>query len=443
MAEMDLWPWFESLAAKLPKRARDGEHLILNLSGEDSTFLRLNQGRIRQLGQVLQLDATLDLIQDRRQARASLSLSGEHGEDLRRLERALAELRSQLPQLPQDPHLLFAERVSATSEARPDRLPGIPAVTADIGRIFPGDDLVGILAMGRLLRAYGDSRGGRHWYSDSSFNFDWSLHLPGGQAVKACYAGDRWEPEALEALAERARRDLELLSRPPVRLAPGPYRVYLAPAALNELIELIAWTGFGLKAHRSRQTPLLRMVLEGLQLSPRVTLREDNGQRLGPRFTTAGFTKPAAVTLIEAGRYRDCLVGPRNAAEYGAAVNAEGEIATALCMAGGDLEEAEVLDRLGDGLYISNLWYTNFSDRSQCRITGLTRFACYQVRDGRPVSPFEPMRFDDSLLRILGEGLVDLNRHPVLLPDPHTYQHRNPGGRRLPGALVEGFRLTM
>jgi predicted Zn-dependent protease len=112
-------------------------------------------------------------------------------------------------------------------------------------------------------------------------------------------------------------------------------------------------------------------------------------------------------------------------------------------VAAGALEESRVLQALGTGLYISNLWYLNFSDRPAGRITGMTRFATFWVENGKIVAPVTPMRFDDSVYRMLGESLVDLTRERELLPDSSTYGERQTASARLPGALVSALRFTL
>jgi predicted Zn-dependent protease len=112
-------------------------------------------------------------------------------------------------------------------------------------------------------------------------------------------------------------------------------------------------------------------------------------------------------------------------------------------MTAGALAESDVLQKLGTGLYISNLWYLNFSDRPAGRITGMTRFATFWVENGKIAAPVTPMRFDDSIYRILGESLVDLTRERELLPDASTYGERQTSSARLPGALLSALRFTL
>src|SRR4029078_2313827 len=98
------------------------------------------------------------------------------------------------------------------------------------------------------------------------------------------------------------------------------------------------------------------------------------------------------------------------------------------------MEEDAVLGELDRGLYISNLWYLNFSDRPAGRVTGMTRFATFLVEDGEIVAPVRVMRCDESLFRMFGEQLVGLTSHAEELPDTGTYGGRTLAGSRAPGA---------
>jgi predicted Zn-dependent protease len=112
-------------------------------------------------------------------------------------------------------------------------------------------------------------------------------------------------------------------------------------------------------------------------------------------------------------------------------------------MAPGTLAQDDILSALDTGLYIGNLWYTNYSDRPAGRITGMTRFATFWVEAGRIVAPVNVMRFDDSVFRIFGANLLDLTADRELLLDPGTYGERSTASARLPGALLAGMRFTL
>ena len=73
----------------------------------------------------------------------------------------------------------------------------------------------------------------------------------------------------------------------------------------------------------------------------------------------------------------------------------------------------------------------------------MTRFATFWVEHGKIVAPVSPMRFDDSIYRMLGENLVELTRERELLLDPLTYDSRSTASARLPGALLRALRFTL
>ncbi len=101
------------------------------------------------------------------------------------------------------------------------------------------------------------------------------------------------------------------------------------------------------------------------------------------------------------------------------------------------------IPRLDPKLYISNLWYLNFSDRTACRLTGMTRFASFWVEGGRIVAPVDVMRFDDSVFRLLGQELVGLTSERELLVNSDSYHQRNANSMRLPGAVVREMAFTL
>jgi predicted Zn-dependent protease len=185
------------------------------------------------------------------------------------------------------------------------------------------------------------------------------------------------------------------------------------------------------------------MVREDVTLNQAVTISENHADGLTPRFTRAGFIKPDSVELIKEGVYRDCLANRRSAREYAAEVNCGNEHPQSLEISGGELRQNDVLTALDTGLYISNLWYCNFSDRNHCRITGMTRFACLWVEQGKAVAPVNVMRFDESIYHILGDRLEGLTREQEHILDTGSYEWRSNASARLPGALVNDFTFTL
>jgi len=434
---------FDRLADDLLAGVQGDEVLLLGFSGEESDFVRLNHSAIRQAGSVSQRVASLELIAGSRHVEGVCTLTGEAEMDARRCRAALAELRERVAHVPADPHLLYATEVRSSESLGEDRLPDrADAVDAALSA-GEGRDMVGLLARGGIFRGFANSLGQRNWFSTYTFHLGWCFYHAADKAVKTAYAGFEWDDAAFARKVDAAAEQLAVLQRPPKTIEPGAYRVYLTPEALAEFVETIAWGGFGLKSHRTKSTSLLKMIEEGATLGAGVTLRENTAEGMAPNFTDSGFIKPDAVTLIDGGRYKDCLVSPRSAKEYGAECNSGGEWPASLDMAGGELATGDVLERLGTGVYVNQLWYLNYSDRPACRITGMTRFATLWVADGQIVAPLNVMRFDETAYRALGENLLALTAERDFLPDSATYHGRSTGSARLPGALIEDFRLTL
>lgn len=432
---------FFEAAQALFGQLKGGELLLCGLSGERSDFVRFNRGKVRQAGSVEQGHVTVRLVRDRRQALASFVLS----EGLERnAHGVLAELRASLEGLPEDPWLLVNETPRSGESVRRGRLAAPEEIVEQAVRAAAGLDFVGIYASGTICRGFANSLGQRNWHEVDSFHFDWSLYVEADKAVKASYAGFDWEDGAFQDKLHQAASRLQFLNEKQKAVAPGEYRAYLAPAAMEELMGILSWGGFSARARATRQSPLLRMQ-EGAHLSPALTLVEDTAAGVGPAFQGDGFLKPGRVVLVERGRLGDALVCPRSAKEYGLANNAAngGEAPEALSVEGGALDEQQVLAALGDGLYIGNLWYLNYSDRPAGRVTGMTRFATFLVENGRIVAPVSPMRFDDSIYRMLGDSLAGLTRSPELLLSTSTYGERSTDSMRLPGALLSRLRFTL
>jgi len=435
---------FEALVAVLKATISPTEHFTLAYDAEASDFIRFNHGQVRQAGQVQQAIATFKLIEDGRHANLELTLSGDTQTDTQRLNEALQQLRDTLPSLSKDPYLLPNLQAWQSNNVQNVALPDSGHVVEHISELSQGLDLVGFYAAGPLYRGFASSWGALGWHQANSFNFDWSLFHENGQAVKANYAGHDWNTEAFVQRFEQAREQLEFLGRPLHALAPGQYRAYLAPAALDEVIGMLCWGGFSAQALASKRSPLQRLYDGNTQFSPLVSVDEKVSGSLSPAFSREGYPRKD-LPLIVNGQAGERLVDSSSAAEYDLPANGAdyGEWPSALNIAGGSLELDQVLEKLGTGLYISNLWYLNFSDRAAARLTGMTRFATFWVENGKIVAPVSTMRFDDSAYSLLGSALEDLTRERELILQSSTYSQRQTGSIELPGALINRLTLTL
>ena len=435
---------FKALVQWLKQAITDDEQFQLGYAAESSEFVRFNHAKVRQAGQVQQASLSLKLINAGRHADLAITLAAEPQLDRQRLAAGLQQLRETLPLLPQDPYLRLNHDAWQSHNEQALPLPDLAHVLEDIRQAAGDVDLVGIYAAGPISRGFASSNGAFGWHQANSFNFDFSLFHANGEAVKASYAGDAWDSAEFARRLQLARAQLHVLGRPLHPLTPGQYRAYLAPAAIEEILGIISWGGFSAQAIASKGSSLQRLYAGEQHLSPLVSVSEQISGSLSPAFSAEGYPR-SDVTLIDAGQASGQLVNSRSAAEYGLSANGAGsdESPSAVQMAAGSLAQADILKQLGTGLYISNLWYLNYSDLPAARLTGMTRFATFWVEDGEIKAPVSTMRFDDSVYSLLGTQLEALTAERELLLSASTYGQRNTASNLLPGALVKRLTLTL
>jgi predicted Zn-dependent protease len=435
---------FQALVDKLSGAISSQECFTLAYNAEESDFIRFNHAKVRQVGNVQQARVTLKLIDDERHADLQLTLSGDREMDSQRLRDALRQLRETVALLPKDPYLKPNTEAWQNTNIQDLPLPDSEHVVKQIAGFAQGLDLVGFYAAGPLYRGFASSWGAFGWHEANSFNFDWSLFHENGQAVKANYAGHEWSNEGFARRFELAREQLELLGRPLKTLAPGQYRAYLAPPAMDEIIGMLCWGGFSAQSLANKTSPLQRLYSGDAQFSPLVSMNEQVSGSLSPAFSGEGYPR-RDLSLIANGKGGEQLVGSASAAEYGLAANGAEpwESPNSLSMAAGSLELEQILQKLDTGLYIGNLWYLNYSDQPAARLTGMTRFATFWVEDGKIQAPVSTMRFDDSAYSLLGSALEELTVDRELILSTSTYSQRQTASSQLPGALISKLTLTL
>jgi predicted Zn-dependent protease len=437
--------YFTELSALLDRSLAGSEVYIARFDAEASDFVRFNRGKVRQPGSVVQCHLRVHLIDGHRHAEQCLTVSGDLKRDREPVLAALLRLRRTLSQMPDDPHLSYATEVRNSRVTRSAPLPPAEAIVDAVLDAAQGLDLVGLYAGGPVYRGFANSLGQRNWHEVTSFNLQWSLYHRADKAVKSAYGGFAWDPQVLAAKMAGARERLALLARPSKSLEPGRYRAYLTPSAMEEIAGMLCWGGFSGRALQTRQSCLFRLNEGSAQLDPSVSFSEKTAEGIAPAFQDDGFARPSEVSLVDQGRMVGSLVNPRTAREFTLTHNGANasETPESLEMKGGTLAGDQALELVDTGLFIGNLHYLNFSDRSACRLTGMTRFASFWVEGGRIVAPVDVMRFDDTVFRLLGEELIGLTAEQELLVSSDTYHQRNVASMRLPGAVVREMAFTL
>ena len=451
---------FDSLTRDALATRRPGEHWVLALVAEGTQFLRFNAAKVRQSGVVQEADLSIKLIVEKKGREqsaskesdpglsccdGSITLEGSPAEMAAAIAAEMNRLRAEIATLPPDPYATPPASAETSHSVRRAELLSPEFAARTLAEGMAGADLAGIYAAGTMVRATASSTGSRHWFETDTFSFDYSLYTPAQKALKSLHAGQDWDNEGYVRRMARDREQLLALEREPRAVPRGTYRTYLAPAAVAELVGMLAYGTFSEGAIRQNKSPLRLLRLGEASLSPLLTLAEDFSGGEVPRFNDEGELAPLTLDLVRDGKLVNTLVSTRSAAEYGVPSNGavSSEALRSPRVAPGDLKESEILARLGTGLYLSNLHYLNWSDVFKGRITGMTRYACFWVENGKIAAPIKDLRFDDTIFRILGSELEALTETPSLIPEMGTYEYRQLGAMRVPGALIRGMEFTL
>src|SRR5882724_3985978 len=132
--------YFHEIAAIVSSLVRGDEIHLSTFQGEDSEFVRLNGGRVRQAGSVAMRSLSVDLISGRRHAEGSVSLGGDREVDRARVARLIEGLRAQRDVLAEDPFLAYATEVRSTERREKNRLPSGGEALDDIHAAGRGRD---------------------------------------------------------------------------------------------------------------------------------------------------------------------------------------------------------------------------------------------------------------------------------------------------------------
>lgn len=436
--------YIKKFSSDLFATLKAGEQLGLFLHSEDSTFLRFSQSKVRQNTSVHQHEVTLQFNKEKRslKMRFNLTLNAEH--DMQNARHLLDDARVQLMQM--DPHPQFiALKNNGSSETfkkveRPDdsEIPGL------IYETYKDTDLAGLWCSGPLRQASINSEGQFHFFETDYFFFDYSLYN-GPKAAKGYYSAEKFSISEFQAQALATKNKLNLLNRPPQAIPRGKHDVYLEPMAVAEILGTLSYGSLSQGNFNKGYAPLKKLKDKELKLSPKFSLTENFDLGLSPLFNSMGELSPNKINLIENGELKSLLTSTATAKEYNIETNFAdvSEAPRSLEVRAGTLEEKDILSKLGQGLYLSNLHYINYSDVQTARMTGMTRFACFYVEKGEIVGPIQDLRFDESVYNVFGDNLVDFTKESSVYVSTMTYLKRDLGAFKTPGALIKNFNFTL
>ena len=190
---------------------------------------------------------------------------------------------------------------------------------------------------------------------------------------------------------------------------PGTYEVVLAPYAVTDLLEHMAWVGLSALAvqeHRSFMRVGERLMSES------VTVRDDcRDTALFPYPFDYEGVSSQPVDLIRNGvcsavvydtptALRD---GVRSTGHSLPQPNTFGPYPSHLMMLPGERTVDELIAGVQRGLYITRFWYVRDVDPLRTIITGMTRDGTFLIEGGRVGRPVKDLRFTQGIVDALSD----------------------------------------
>jgi predicted Zn-dependent protease len=270
-----------------------------------------------------------------------------------------------------------------------------------------------------------------------------------GYATQTSSAVNRLDPQACssEAAGKAAR------TRDAKEIEPGPYRAVLEPYALAELIQYFSYDSLGALGLLEERSYFAGRLGERV-FDEKVSLYDDalDPTGLPKRFDFEGMPKQR-VTLVEDGVAHGVVWDRRTANRAGGDARTTGHAPTigmhsygplpfALSMPGGDAESLdELVELVGDGIYVTRLHYLGIVHPREGVITGMTRDGTFRIRDGKIAEPLVNLRFTVAVPDVLAD-VPGLTRDVKLVNQSDFYGERYPFGFLSPAIATARFNIT-
>jgi PmbA protein len=250
--------------------------------------------------------------------------------------------------------------------------------------------------------------------------------------------------EAVEK-AERTRGATEL--------EPGRYAAVLEPYAIGELLQYFAFDAFsGLALIEERS--YLSGRLGEKAFDEKISLSDDPllPEGLPKQFDFEGVPK-RTMELVADGVLEGVVWDSTTAARAGGSQRSTGHapppslrrwgpMPFALSLAGGTAESVdELVERVGDGVYVTRVHYLGIVEPRQGILTGMTRDGTFRIRDGKLAEPLVNLRFTISLPDVLAE-VPALTRERTLANQASFYGERFAYGALVPALATARFDVT-
>lgn len=239
-----------------------------------------------------------------------------------------------------------------------------------------------------------------------------------------------------EFAADTARRSAE-----PGDLEPGDYTVLLAPEAVADIAQFLAWYGCSAKSVEEGRSFMSGKAGQRVT-SEAITLVDDAvaPDAMGLVFDYEGQPKQRTV-LIDRGvavgpvtdSYWAAKTGRPNTSHALPAPNAQGPMPLDVEIEAGDAEPAEMIASVKRGIYVTRFHYVNIEDPARQTLTGMTRDGTFLIEGGKVTTPVRDLRFTQSSIDALSTTLAVSKERSLVGEDAPAL---------VPYLLLEKFAIT-
>lgn len=425
------------------EEARSLTERILALTSADEARVNLSSGwqgntryavnRITTAGETTNVQAAITARFGRREATvstnrfddASLEAAVRKAE---RLARLAPEDPEMMPELAPQSYRGTAGYAESTAALEPDQRSRV-AAQAIAGARERELVAAGFMEVDAGAGAVANSRGLFGYHPSTAVDYTLTVRTADGRGSGWAMGGHRdWDRLDTAAIHERAMWKA-VQSQDPRPLEPGRYPTILEPAAVDDLIGLLAGALDARRADEGRSAfsrPDEATALGEQILDPAITLRSDPVGLGSSPFMNDGLPV-TPVTWIQNGRLRQLAYSRYWADRRGAEPTG---YPGSLRMEGGTQSLEELIANTERAVLVTRMWYIRSVDPRTILYTGLTRDGTFWVEDGEIRHPVNNFRWNDSPLTALRQ-VTALSR-PV----------RVAAAREVPAVLIPAFNFS-
>jgi len=223
----------------------------------------------------------------------------------------------------------------------------------------------------------------------------------GGFGYAAKTSGDISEIDGRAIGAEASQRARD--SRNPVGIEPGEYECILMPYAVADMINMLAWMGFGAMEYQENRSWVCGKLGQKV-VSESVSIWDDG---LDPRTIASPFDGEGVarqrVDLIKCGIANGILYDSYTAHREGKQSTGHAPWGRGgnLIVAPGTASVEDMIASTKRGVLVTRFHYTNVAHQMSASFTGMTRDGTFLVENGKITKPVKNLRVTQSITEAL------------------------------------------